>query len=492
MSRHDFRTWLTDYLDKLEPGRWLPPDAELGRKWDLSARTVRRVMAQMAREGLVERVQGKGTRKPGAGENRELETFEESRSSSQRLAEALTESISSGQIRRGDALPQLKYICLRYHVSDKTVIAAYELLQKKGLVKKIGRYYRVGGFEPLERRPITRAAYLVTGSQDELSLVFAGDQLAQAYIKLDRELRSCGILLTCMDTAEFLEAQRQWAGADSYPAGVYLWRVDGRDFDERVKLVSPLLRRTRRQRIPVVVDLGSHDGVGEVPKGLMIVSRGNLSTTLSRTIAEFLTSRIRRRIVLVLDAKSIIADARQGLLKYQKTVYEVLQHAAEKVAIHQAVLSGDSALSVESIVERASEKEAGYIKYLHEKYESVVRAQSRDVFTGLSVYNDFADVIRAFGKNTLWLCPSDVQARSALDALKRAGIRVPDDIALMTLQSVPEYYHLGVSSCTPDYELVGYIMAHAIIGDIPLKKSHHGYLRIPCPVVERATTPRVR
>jgi hypothetical protein len=45
-----------------------------------------------------------------------------------------------------------------------------------------------------------------------------------------------------------------------------------------------------------------------------------------------------------------------------------------------------------------------------------------------------------------------------------------------------------VSCCEVDSATLGYLMAHAIIGDIPIAKSRKGYTRCPVRIVERSTT----
>jgi DNA-binding LacI/PurR family transcriptional regulator len=170
----------------------------------------------------------------------------------------------------------------------------------------------------------------------------------------------------------------------------------------------------------------------------------------------------------------------------------VLQHARQPVLIHQALIHTDPGATPERIVEHTKKRYQGYIDYLQEKYENVIRKQTRDVFDSLHVCATYEKLVKRFGKNVLWLCTRDSLAEPALEALRRMGVKVPDEISLMTLENAPQHYHLGVSACTPDYELVGYLMAHAIIGDMPIKKTRYGYLRMPCPVTERSTTPRSR
>ncbi len=47
---------------------------------------------------------------------------------------------------------------------------------------------------------------------------------------------------------------------------------------------------------------------------------------------------------------------------------------------------------------------------------------------------------------------------------------------------------IGISSCAEDWETIGYMAAHAIIGDIPVAKTSKGYIRTDALLLERATT----
>lgn len=89
----------------------------------------------------------------------------------------------------------------------------------------------------------------------------------------------------------------------------------------------------------------------------------------------------------------------------------------------------------------------------------------------------------------LWICRFDDQAQEALQWAEQNRVAVPRDMAILSLENRPKFYHLGISSCTFDWESVGYLMAHAIIGDVPLAQTSRGFIKTRAVVLERGTTP---
>jgi len=64
----------------------------------------------------------------------------------------------------------------------------------------------------------------------------------------------------------------------------------------------------------------------------------------------------------------------------------------------------------------------------------------------------------------------------------------PRDYSLLCLDDSPMQYHHGLSVCVLDWKEAGYLMAHALIGDVPVKKSTQGYLSLGWDLIERRTT----
>jgi len=68
-------------------------------------------------------------------------------------------------------------------------------------------------------------------------------------------------------------------------------------------------------------------------------------------------------------------------------------------------------------------------------------------------------------------------------------IDVPRDVALIGLENDPSLYHHGLTRCDPDFESIGYLMAHALIGDFAVPTDRAGILPNRAYMVEKATTP---
>jgi hypothetical protein len=60
--------------------------------------------------------------------------------------------------------------------------------------------------------------------------------------------------------------------------------------------------------------------------------------------------------------------------------------------------------------------------------------------------------------------------------------------SLVSLDNDPRFYHLGLTYCGPDWDTIGYQMAHAIIGDFPVARTSKGFIKTKAGVLEKLTT----
>lgn len=482
------RAWLTEMLDTMEPGQSFPPDSRIAKRWGMSPRTVRRIMSRAREEGLVVRIPGKGTFKPGGEPVEQSSEPEETVSSEERLARALTEAISLGELRRGNPLPQMKYLCLQYHVSQKTVIGAYARLRKRGLVKKIGKRFWVGGFNPMDRGALRKEAYIVTWDQKQRESIYADEHMGLAYQKLERELHSCNIRLRYATWKELPGLQRAWSSRGDYPVGMVFFGFDGRFFDELRRRLQLLGGKGRPQKCSVVVDMAEYGDYRTVPLHLSVLSRGNLNTTVARTAARYLSRRLRRDIVLLVEESYLRADPRRHFLRFQKLNFELAQ-AFEARPVRHVVISPNPRLTPRTLFEEYFRNDTAYLEYIMSKYGIDLARHPERIEENISVATNCAAALDVSEGPTTWLFATDDLARTGWDELRHHRKRVPEDVALISMQNSPRKYHLGLTAFSPDYDLVGYLMAHSLIGDLPIQKTSHGYIRVPCPVIERLTTP---
>ncbi len=488
-SGHAFRDWLLEHIDTLPPGGRLPTDTALAERWHLSPRTVRRIITPLRTRGLLVRIPGKGTFKPSPADPPH-ESVEAPVPSDERLADTLAGSIYRGELRRGDALPQVKFLCLQYHVSEKTVAAAYRRLRDKGLVRKVGKRYWVGALMPSVRPAVRKEVWIVVRTDADLPHVYTDDYMGPAYQKMERELRASGLLLRYADRKRFKDLQRVWLARESFPAGVVLWFFDGGEWDEMAPLVKALTGTVGSPRTSVLIDIANVGRLETAPPRIHVLSRGNLTTNQSRSVAALVAGLDTREVVVLFDGAAIREDPRHGYLRYYKTIYEIVQTAGRDRRVRQVVLSSDAAMGPAWFAKHVFETDRDYVAYLRSKYAAVTNAPGSVLDKTPHVAHNPADIVERFGRKAVWVCTRAALGADAAAALEGIRVSIPDEISIVSMEDNPRYYHLGLTACAPDWDLVGYLMAHAIIGDFPLERTHRRFIRVPCPAVERFTTPK--
>jgi DNA-binding GntR family transcriptional regulator len=125
------------------PGSLLPSEAALSGEYGVVRNTVRRALAALEGEGLIQTLPGRGRVVCAGGEPRPggAGTLPQYR----RIAAELRAAIEHGELRPGDALPSEAALVQRYAVSRGTARQALADLEGAGLVESQhgrGRYVR--------------------------------------------------------------------------------------------------------------------------------------------------------------------------------------------------------------------------------------------------------------------------------------------------------------------------------------------------------------
>jgi DNA-binding GntR family transcriptional regulator len=125
------------------PGSLLPSETALCGEYGVVRNTVRRALAALEGEGLIETLPGRGrvVRVPGEAPSSGEGTLPQYR----RIAAELRTAIERGELQPGDALPSEAALMERYTVSRGTARQALADLEGAGLVESQhgrGRYVR--------------------------------------------------------------------------------------------------------------------------------------------------------------------------------------------------------------------------------------------------------------------------------------------------------------------------------------------------------------
>jgi len=303
-----FSEWLESEVARLPVGAGIPGDAELARAHGLSRKTVEKVVRSLAARGVVWRRPGKGTFKGVSPAPSSVSPLQPRRSAGADLAEALLASIADGSLKRGEALPSVKYMARQFHVSPSAVSAAYRHLRQRGLLTRIGRTCWLGGMGRAIHPQLRKLVAFVVNTPDQLVSAFQTDLYAESFRRLELTLSLSGYFLRAMDAATFVELCRRWPVEGEFPYGVVLFCQDHHTLPSLLPPLNALRSHRSAPSIPVVIDW-NWTVFREFPSDAFIVSRPNLTTTTARTLAEFLAERGLTRARLVLGWRHLFGRA---------------------------------------------------------------------------------------------------------------------------------------------------------------------------------------
>jgi hypothetical protein len=452
--------------------------------------TVRRILKKYADANRVCRIPGKGTFVAGP-EGDTQEEIDAPRSSAQIIADVIAKGIRQGEFKKGDALSSIKYMSLRFKVTPSTVIAAYKMLLGDGLVTRVGKTYWVGSrYGAIARgRPKKPVDLLLCGTTD-FSRVFLDDMMAPAYRKFEKELSAHGYLLRHRAVADVERLELALKKDKGAPAGVVLFRM------EQMELLDALVEQFTRHSqsggagpIRVLVDWAGSGVLPRLPRRVNVLSRANMTTVGARTVASFLVeSGFRNAIFFLCEGTGY--DESKGALwgswAFMKLRTEIKQ-MNPSFAFRILAKTDDAADSVATFVENMLSM--GTLENAQSILSKYQPTPLEDLVAEIEVTNDFGKVFERSRGESVWVFSTDADAAAAYAWAKSHRIRIPQDLSIIGLQNDPAYYHLGLTMFEHDFDAIGYLMAHAVIGDFPIEKTSKGYLRTRAIITERLTTP---
>jgi len=90
-------------------------------------------------------------------------------------------------------------------------------------------------------------------------------------------------------------------------------------------------------------------------------------------------------------------------------------------------------------------------------------------------------------QTTAWIAPNDLYARKLYAWAKYVGLRVPEDISMISFDNASDSYLFPLASIDPGFAYLGYLAAHALIGDITVPAGPGGQIAGRCRLVDRGS-----
>jgi DNA-binding transcriptional regulator YhcF (GntR family) len=446
--------------------------------WDLSQRSVRRILRTFREAGLVYRVRGKGTFV--GKEYRPVKAPEQVLSSAERLAGELLQLMRRGELRKGDALAPIKDACGRYRVTPATVVAAYRSLVSADHAVKVGRRYYVGDFASIRKRRDGGEVLLGLFGMSDFAELYQRSRLRESYRRMERELVKQGVCVRHVHGRELWGMLSGRGAKRSLPSGIVLTCLDTETHERTRGDIRKLARSCRGGSCRILVV--SHDTRRRV-EGVWYVSHADIEAAVSDRLADYIRAARFEAARLFVDERS---GGDEALLSWARMAARV-KRAAGCSSFEIVVKSRAPSEPSKDFVERMTER-LGAPFLLSLKQCLPAGGDPERVF---SVVDDFSRCWHRSEQRMLWLFARDGDAVSALRFAQRQGVLVPRDAAVMGLENDPQYCGQGLSCCVPDWDAVGYQMAHVLTGDFAVEAGEKRGFTTQALLLNRRTSPAV-
>lgn len=471
--------WLEEQLPALGPGARLPSDRELASRLGVSVMTVRRTLTCYHREGRVERVWGRGTCKPA--QPAATTVLPPSRSAAQSITAHLVALIQRGELRQGEVLPSISALSHQFRHAPATVIAAYRQLQEQGHATKVGKSFFVGRFADLIHLNLHRPVYLFSPDRTDFAEVFESDTLHLAYRRAEQELMRHGFLLRCERLSRLPALFRQWIAEQRPPYGLHFFRLDALQIARLEITLSRHWGWLKHAGIPLLVD--SVHPFTKAHSAVHLLHRGTIVTAFARTLSRFLAAKRYRRIRFFFDAAEEFLGGKHALRYAVLRLIGELAGLDERCEVKLVIRTVQPGISAEEFC--ASHFAFAREEFRYHRYpdRALERLPGSLVLTG-----DFGQILSSQRDADIWIFSRDEEAVAGLNWARQHRLAVPSRLSIVGMENTPRFYHCGLSHCGPDWETIGYLMGHSLIGDFAVERTSRGYLRTRAWMVERLTT----
>ena len=346
----------------------------------------------------------------------------------------------------------------------------------------MGRNFWVGGLQSIRSFGRRGTIACFNFSEGDPSDLAAETPVRKAFSAMEHELHNHRLRIRFENPAKLDLFLRSDAIARSEHAGVCITGVTHRRYGRLHSAIAglgPVLSQTGKK----ILLCGVH---ARRPRNAHYFCHGTIITNVVRTAADYCASRGFQDIGLIFrEDEEDISNVR-FLFRFISEMLVRNPHARIMFLIQPR----HPGQAPEEIFKRTvSYRTSGHFEYLEgllSKYRPMSMPQ---LYKLVTVGDDIDDLLRRAPRGSMWLCGTADTARACLGWYESRRVSIPSEAAILCFDEDPSLSLKGIASCVPDWHTIGYLMAHALIGDIPIRKSRKGYLRTPAVLFQRDTMP---
>lgn len=375
--------------------------------------------------------------------------------SSIKVLARLREGIASAEFRSGDILPKAAWLCKEWKVSTRSLSAACQILAQENLLRKEGKSWRVGS---------SLKNLIQTSSAKERPVILVASVRPEEWAEFHVNLMD-GLVRTL--------------GSEADRCGVQLMPVQfGSNNAEAVFPVGKSEIRT------LIRSLGHR-------------YRGCLLTPLRESLTDFDSwcewfCRQGKPVIWLQDDKPdlpVISSPRFHRVNYGNWVLGSMDHATE-LAIRSLAELGHRYV----LFPCHSPDDFPWFRQRALQLEEAAKCHSVNLMV-LESHGPLAEVTQWIRKNTAitaLIAPNDHWAIHYWKELHSSGVRIPQDISLLSFDNVSELKPYPIATIDFGMSLLGYRIFHCILGDVPIKCSAPGRLVGQCQLINNGSLAKAR
>ncbi len=472
-----FKNWLESQISTSEPGNFLPTDVQIAEKFGISISTVARLYKPYTDNNQLLRIPGKGTCLPKI--NIGKPELQSTKSALDNIVSFLKGEIYRGNLKSGEALPLRKHICLQFRVTAYTVSQAYQLLETDHLIFKFGQRYWVGDFKKLISNPHRTEIIFFIGPNVDLVYLYQYQENHEIFRRMDLVLHQAGYRIRFVPFTELKEYVRRTLRASTIPKGLFFVNLIQTEHNRMVKLCHSLLKG----KTPVcILEWGTKSKV--IDSRVQELKPGSLATSIARETAKFIVNKGFKSAVVFYNAEKRGSRDFFNVLRLYPELKNVTNDFDFTISLGESSRFHNKQTLKKWMF--SLDRPESYAQALLNKFGYIAL---EELFDAISSSHSLVEEFKKYLKKEIWIFDEDQMAAKALSWCGQNKVRVPKQLSILSLQNKPENFHLGLTSCVPDWDSIGYTMAHALIGDIKVEKTSKGYIRCKSIILERQTTP---
>jgi DNA-binding transcriptional regulator YhcF (GntR family)/DNA-binding LacI/PurR family transcriptional regulator len=484
----------------------LPSVKKLANEFSVSKTTIFKAFELLENENLITRIQKSGVF-VGPKNDPIPHIVNPAKTRAEEIADSLISEIIRGDIKTGDHLTLNKVLTFKYATSKKTIKKAIEILIEGNYIHKDGFRYVIGRQTGSSYGRITKNRVYIITKQTPAGWKFLFTSESAFFQSFEHELQKQGV--TSLEYLNFWNEQDLVNAVKEPATAGFLIDFSPLEKNEPEKLLTHFnktLEVIGKKHLPLIVN--NYNGILRYfpnftfKPGPNIFFIGYDDFKAGEKTGNFLASKGHKQI-----AYFIFGNVPWDTQRFTGVKSEIKRFFGDESDVYPFIEDSDAinwhadlSTYASTPIEEKKKFLEGY-RGLFKGYEFQIGDPIEEPYPLLAnlIFKDnvrkqmapFFEKALRIKEVTAWVGTSYLVTITAAEFLKKHKIDVPEKISLLCLGDEDIIMANGITAYDFMQDKGGYLAAHCILGDIPVKKGRKGFMKYEGQVMVRKSVKAV-